>query len=76
MGPNTFAPAPTITLLPKRRMPLSRFLCRPTQGDALVKRDVAAYFSGFANHNTKTVINEEAWPDNGAWMDLNTGKKS
>jgi hypothetical protein len=45
--------------------------CR-SEGDLVVKHDVVPDFSCFTDYDTGTMINEEAPPNGGPWMYLNS----
>ena len=60
----------------ERGVTLAVILASASQGDPLIQQTVIPHFSGFTDHNTHAVIDEDALPDGCSRMDLNTGDAS
>ena len=55
-------------------MALTLVPTRPSQGNALIKRDVVTDYRGLTNDNTHAVIYKETPPDRGTWMNFDAGQ--
>ncbi len=57
-------------------MPLTVFLSRAAQGNALVQRDIVAYDCGLANDHAHSVVDEKTSANLRARMDFDAGDQT
>lgn len=62
-------------IAPQCGMALAGILAGAAQGNALIQRAAIAYLCRFADDDAGAMIDKNIVPDDGAWVDLDTGKK-
>ena len=76
IGPKIFAPAPIITPVSNVGWRGACFISLRAQSDALVNGAVIADFGGAANHDAHAVVNKNAFAQDCAGVNFNTGQKA
>ena len=74
IAPRILAPAPTITPLPTRRVPLAALAAGAAQRDLVVEVDVIADLGGLADHHAHAVIDDQPAAEPGGRVDLDPGQ--
>ena len=59
-----------------RRMALNFFKRTATESNAVIEHHIITYFGGLTNNDTHAMIDKKTPPNDGPWMDLDTGQKT